>query len=57
MIAKITKMDDSTRTVAMAIFGWTTIKQAEHYTKKANRKRLAGDAMHLLVAAGSSTEP
>lgn len=40
----------------MAIFGWTTVKQAEHYTKKASRKRLAGDAMHLLKAARSGTE-
>jgi integrase len=32
----------------MAIFGWRTIKQAELYTRAAERKRLAGDAMHLL---------
>lgn len=32
----------------MAIYGWTTEKQAANYVKKANRKRLAGDAMHLL---------
>ena len=37
----------------MAIFGWDTVKQAEHYTKKANRKRLAGNSMHLLLASGS----
>jgi hypothetical protein len=33
----------------MAIFGWTTIKQAEIYTKKADQKRLAGVATRLLV--------
>ncbi len=40
----------------MAIFGWTTIKQAEIYTKKADQKRLAGVATRLLVPAqfGSS---
>jgi len=39
----------------MAIFGWETVKQ-ENYTKKANRRRLAGDAMHLLMATGDGTE-
>jgi integrase len=34
----------------MAIFGWETEKQANVYTKKADRKRLAGDSMHLLIA-------
>jgi hypothetical protein len=33
----------------MAIFGWTTLKQAEVYRKKADQKRLAGVAMRLLV--------
>jgi integrase len=32
----------------MAIFGWETPKQAALYTRKVNRKRLAGDAMHLI---------
>ncbi len=32
----------------MAIFGWETIKEADHYTRKADRKRLAADAMSLL---------
>lgn len=34
----------------MAIFGWESGRQAGHYTKRADRKRLAGDAMHLLVS-------
>ncbi len=33
----------------MAIYGWESPKQAAHYTRQANRKKLAGDAMHLLV--------
>lgn len=33
----------------MAMFGWTTLKQAEVYTKKADQKRLAGVATRLLV--------
>jgi hypothetical protein len=32
----------------MAIYGWRTTKQAEVYTRAAERKRLAGGAMHLL---------
>jgi hypothetical protein len=32
----------------MAIFGWDTIKQAEHYTRKADQRQLAEAAMHLL---------
>lgn len=33
----------------MAIYGWTTLRQAEGYTQKANRERLASEAMHLLM--------
>ena len=32
----------------MAIYGWTNIREAENYTRKASRKRMAGDAMHLI---------
>ena len=32
----------------MAIFGWLTIKQAEHYTRMAQRKLLADAGMHTL---------
>jgi hypothetical protein len=32
----------------MAIFGWDTLKEAEKYTAKADRQRLAQAAMHLL---------
>jgi integrase len=32
----------------MAIYGWTTARQAEKYTRRASRKRLAGDAMGLI---------
>lgn len=30
------------------IFGWDTIKEAEKYTAKADQRRLAESAMHLL---------
>jgi hypothetical protein len=32
----------------MAIFGWTSESQATVYTRQANRKRLAAEAMPLL---------
>lgn len=31
----------------MAMFGWDSIRQAEHYTRKASQEKLAGGAMHL----------
>lgn len=34
----------------MAICGWERLKQAEFYTREANRILLAGEAMHLLLA-------
>lgn len=33
----------------MAIFGWVTTQMAELYTKEANRRRLARDAVHTLT--------
>lgn len=33
----------------MAIFGWTTKQQTTHYTRKAQRRRMAEQAAHLLV--------
>ena len=33
----------------MTIYGWDSPKQAADYTRKANRKRLVEDAMHLVV--------
>ena len=30
----------------MAIFGWSTLQQAEHYTKSTERRKLAGQSMH-----------
>ena len=33
----------------MAIYGWTKTDQAVLYTRAANRKRIAGEAMHLIV--------
>jgi len=32
-----------------AIFGWTTKKQTALYARTANRKRMAGQAAHLLM--------
>ena len=34
----------------MAIFGWTDLRMAEKYTRKANQAKLARSAMHMLEA-------
>jgi integrase len=44
----------ATEAQLMAIFGWTDPKMAAHYTKSANRKRLAAEAMAKLNACGTS---
>ncbi|MFL5106793.1 MAG: tyrosine-type recombinase/integrase, partial [Xanthobacteraceae bacterium] len=38
----------------MAIFGWSTGKMAQHYTRSADRKRLAHDAAQLLLPAAQA---
>lgn len=40
----------------MAIFGWSSGRMAQHYTRKADRKRLAQDAVHLLMRAQRGNE-
>ena len=40
----------------MAIFGWSTGKMAQHYTRSADRTRLAHDAAQLLLPAQSENE-
>lgn len=39
----------------MALFGWESIKQAELYTKRANRKRLARNSIHLVALPENDT--
>ncbi|MFC3208203.1 tyrosine-type recombinase/integrase [Aquamicrobium soli] len=47
--ATIAADNGATDSELMAIFGWTTKKQTEVYTRNANRKRLAGKAAHKLI--------
>ena len=46
-----TRAANSGATVAQleAIFGWTGGRMASHYTRSADRKRLAKEAMHKLA--------
>ena len=39
----------------MAMFGWDSIRQAEHYTRKASQEKLASRAMHLLASQYEKT--
>jgi integrase len=36
----------------MAIYGWRSLKEPERYTRAAERRRMAGEAMQLLVRKG-----
>ena len=47
---------DCTEAQMMAMFGWMTLKEAERYTKTAQRKKMAGDAMSLLVRSKDEQE-
>lgn len=49
--ATIAAENGATEHQLMAIYGWESPKQAALYTRKASRKRLIGDAMHLIVPA------
>jgi len=46
--AAIAAKNGATDHQLMAIFGWLTSKEAQRYTRAANRKRMAGEAMGLL---------
>lgn len=48
--ATIAAENGATDDELMAIFGWTTKKQTTLYTKQANRKKLAGNAIHKLIS-------
>jgi hypothetical protein len=41
----------------MAIFGWTGPKMAAHYTRTANRRRLAAQAMEKLENPSRTSIP
>ena len=54
--ATIAAENGATASQLMAIFDWATISQAEVYTKAADQKRMAGEAMGLLIER-SENEP
>jgi integrase len=54
--ATLAAENGATASQLMAIFDWSTISQAEVYTKAANRKRMAGDAMGLIHLDQSKNE-
>lgn len=51
--ATIAANNGATAHQLMAIYGWSTIKEAQVYTEQADRRRLAGEAMHFLVSESS----
>lgn len=54
--ATIAAENGATEHQLMAVYGWESPKQAALYTRKANRKRLAESAMHLLVPERKTDE-
>jgi integrase len=54
--AAIAAQNGATPHQLMSIFGWRTLKEAERYTKAADQKRIAADAMPMLLQVpGSNT--
>jgi hypothetical protein len=47
-VALASKNNGATAHQLMAMFGWSTLKMAEEYTRKADQEKLARAAMHLL---------
>jgi integrase len=47
--AVIAAENGATERQLMAIYGWRSSKMAAHYTEAANQKKMAADAMHLIV--------
>jgi integrase len=54
--ATIAAENGATEHQLMAIFGWDSPKQAAIYTRKANRKKLAAEAMHKLIPDQTENE-
>lgn len=54
--ATIAAENGATPHLLNAIFGWTTLKQAEVYTKKAEQMKLAGSGMTMLLTDQSGNE-
>jgi integrase len=54
--AAIAAENGATAHQLMSVFGWLSLKQAELYTRAAQQKRLAKDAMGLLIRNGTDTE-
>jgi integrase len=55
--ATIAAENGATTHQLMAIFGWESVKQAELYTRRANKTRLAGEGMHLLSLTKPASSP
>jgi hypothetical protein len=55
--ATIAANNGATAHQLMAIFGWDTIKEAEKYTAKADQRRLAESAAHMLEITNAPVAP
>ncbi len=55
--ATIAAMNGATAHQLMSIFGWTTLQQAEVYTRAADQMRLANASMHMLLPTEELLDP
>ncbi len=55
--ATIAANNGATEHQLMAMFGWDSPKQAAVYTRKVNRRRLAGEGMHKIVPSVPPSDP
>jgi integrase len=55
--ACIAAENGATEPQLMSIFGWTTLKQVQLYTRQVRDARLAEESMHLVVAKDRGTSP
>lgn len=55
--AALAAENGATEQQLMAIYGWTTMKEAERYTRAARKRVLAAAAMPLLARRGGGNEP
>ena len=51
--AETTAENGATEKEMMDIFGWTKADLAGYYARKANQKKIAGNAMHKIIPTGS----
>ena len=53
IVAETLAENDATEKQMMDILGWNNSDLASYYARKANQKKIAGNAMHKMIPTGS----